>query len=440
MKTKNGIIAAVGIIAGLGFAGNVMKDVSDNSVSAGTATSGSSYTAEYGTDTSKPVWNESKTEITLSSSAGISTSSNGQSGTSPSDTTTVTDITTIVTAEENQPSAPEKVSGEMSVHFIDVGQADSTFIELPDGKTMLIDAGESGSGDKIVTYIFSEGYDTIDYLVATHAHDDHTGGLADVINSFQIRNFYMTEDGEAADNYILSVLNTGGTHVHKVTAGSVIADEGNLMAEVVAPKAYDGEETNNNSIVIKLTYNDRKFLFTGDAEKAEEDGIWTNIKCDVLKVGHHGSGSSTSANFLKKTEPSYAVISCGLHNSYGHPDDDVLKRLYERNIKVFRTDLQGTIVFTTDGSAISVNVNESPYTPQTEITTIAPPADTATRNDTVNPPSDERVVYVLNTNTKKIHYPDCSSALKIKESNKGYTDNYEWAIANGYKPCKICNP
>ena len=113
---------------------------------------------------------------------------------------------------------------------------------------------------------------------------------------------------------------------------------------------------NENSIVIKLTYGDNKFLFTGDAEKSEEDGIWTNIKCDVLKVGHHGSDSSTSENFLKKVEPTYAVISCGLGNSYGHPTDKVLRRLYERNINTYRTDLQGMIVFTSDGSEISAKL------------------------------------------------------------------------------------
>ncbi|MBS7397437.1 MAG: MBL fold metallo-hydrolase, partial [Ruminiclostridium sp.] len=184
----------------------------------------------------------------------------------------------------------------------------------------------------------------------------------------------------------------------------------------------------------KLTYGDNKFLFTGDAEKSEEDGIWTNIKCDVLKVGHHGSDSSTSENFLKKVEPTYAVISCGLGNSYGHPTDKVLRRLYERNINTYRTDLQGTIVFTSDGSEISVSVSPSEYTPPSQTTTAA----VTTPQEA--PAQSTGTTYILNTNTKKIHYSYCSSVKTMKESNKSYTEDYDGAIAAGYVPCKRCNP
>ena len=145
-------------------------------------------------------------------------------------------------------------------------------------------------------------------------------------------------------------------------AGTVILDEPELLVEVVAPKEI-ADDSNNNSVVIKLTYGENKFLFTGDAEKAEEDGIWTNIKCDVLKVGHHGSDTSSTKNFLKKVEPTYAVISCGLYNSYGHPDEAVLKRIYDRNINVYRTDIQGTIVFRSDGKDITVKNAPVEYTP-----------------------------------------------------------------------------
>ena len=202
---------------------------------------------------------------------------------------------------------------------------------------------------------------------------------------------------------MLNAVDESGAAVHEVMAGDIIYNEANLLIEVVAPKEIDYDEQNNNSIVIKLTYGDDKFLFTGDAEKSEEDGIWTNIKCDVLKVGHHGSDSSSSFNFLKKVEPTYAVISCGLHNSYGHPTDNVLKRLYDRNIDVYRTDLQGTIVFTSDGSNISVNVNPYEYAPPVVTTT------TTTKHEQNNPSDDSGTTYVLNTNTKKIHYESCSS-------------------------------
>ena len=332
-------------------------------------------------------------------------------------------------------SLPE-VNDDMVVHFIDVGQGDSIFIELPNSETMLIDAGEISQGDLVSTYILSQGYDTIDHVVATHSHNDHIGGMIEVLDTFKIGTFYMTEAVSTSSilEQALNKVAESDADTHYVIAGDVIVDCSELLCEVVAPKAIDNDEMNNNSIVIKLTYGETKFLFTGDAEKSEEDGIWTNIKCDVLKVGHHGSANSSTSNFLKKVEPKYAIISCGLGNSYGHPTDEVLKRLYDNNIDVFRTDLQGTIVFTSDGKNISVNKKPLEYTPvittTTAITTVQVQEKQQSRD----------ITYVLNTNTKKIHYESCSSVDQIKDKNKAYTDDYDSAIAQGYKPCGRCNP
>lgn len=346
------------------------------------------------------------------------------------DTTDDTALLTTITTEEI-----EMFSDDMVVHFIDVGQGDSTFIELPNGEAMLIDAGESDQANKVITYIHSQGYDTIDYVVATHAHSDHIGGLPDVLENFYIENFYMTSAVATTQIYekMLYAVQNSGTEIHDVMAGDVILDEANLLIEVVGPKVIDEDEQNNNSVIIKLTYGDDKFLFTGDAEKSEEDGVWTNIKSNVLKVGHHGSDSSSTSNFLKKVEPKYAVISCGLNNSYGHPDDTVLKRLSERNIDVFRTDLQGTIVFTSNGSGISVNITPFEYIPL-----IVTTATTQKEQETMV--NNSGATYVLNTNTKKIHYAYCSSVNNMKESNKEFTNDYNQAIADGYEPCKKCNP
>ena len=404
----------------------------------------------------------SKSEINIAISSSVGEQENSDTETTEENTDTSTDRQTepIVTSEadttdsaqtETEPVL-EDYTDEMTVHFIDVDQGDSTFIELPDGKSMLIDAGETEQGDKVVTYIQSQGYDKINYLVATHAHSDHIGGMSAVLNSFNIDNFYFTsaETSTQIYNNLLNAVDKSGAEVHSVMAGDIIFDNANLLAEVVAPKEIDNDEQNNNSIVIKLTYGNNKFLFAGDAEKSEEDGIWTNIKCDVLKVGHHGSDSSTTANFLKKVEPNYAVISCGLYNSYGHPTDKVLQRLDNNNIEIFRTDKQGSIVFTCDGNAITINNSPYEYTPPvvTEsttpvaATTTATPIATTVKQTEETPPTvnDTGTTYVLNTNTKKIHYSYCGSVKTMKESNKQYTDDYSGAIASGYVPCKKCNP
>lgn len=328
-----------------------------------------------------------------------------------------------ISSESHAPETSEEPrgTGTLTVHFIDVGQGDSAFIELPNGETMLIDAGEASEGDNVVTYILSQGYDTVDYVVASHPHDDHIGGMSDVLNNFIVKNFYLTGAVGNSDGYeeMMTALAENAIPTNYAAAGNIIIDEDKLLVEAVAPKTLDCDNLNDTSIVLKLTYNENVFLFTGDAEKKEEDNIWTNIKCDVLKVGHHGSSTSTSENFLKKTEPTYAAISAGVFNSYGHPTEKTLGALAERKIKTYRTDLQGTIIFTSDGKDITVNKDPVEY----EAPTVP-----------------ESAGYVLNTKSKKIHYPYCESVKTIKEKNKEYTDDFGAALAEGYTPCGSCKP
>lgn len=358
--------------------------------------------------------------------------------TTPETTTSTSSYSeTVVTVPAPEPSEYQ----ELKVHFLDVGQGDSCFIELPNQETMLIDAGGSEYGDSIVTYIYGQGYDTLDYIVATHPHADHIGGMADVLNTFNIKNFYATAFTTTTQTYerMLNAVESSGAKVHEVRAGSVILDEPQLLVEAVAPKTL-GDDSNNNSVVIKLTYGENKFLFTGDAEKSEEDDIWTNIKCNVLKVGHHGSATSSSANFLKKVDPKYAVISCGMGNKYGHPSDEILERLNSRNIEVFRTDLQGTIVFTSDGTIISVDKQPTVYRAPVQTTSTPATTTQTTVQTTTAAVQSVGTQYILNTNTKKIHYPSCSAVRQMKEQNKAYTEDFDGAVASGYVPCKKCNP
>ncbi len=245
--------------------------------------------------------------------------------------------------------------GNLHVFYLDVNQADSALIILPNGDSMLIDAGNAEDGAKIIKKIKSLGLDTVDYLIATHPHADHIGGMEKVVRAFDIGKIYMTNaqtNTKTFENLLLAIKEKG-KNITRAKAGVEIFSEENISAHFVAPNADFYDDLNNYSAVMKLTYGQNSFLFTGDAEKLSEDQIRHNIKCDVLKVGHHGSSSSTTSNFLKKTEPQYAVISCGSDNSYGHPHDQVMERLEREKIKIYRTDRNGTIEAVSDGKNIT---------------------------------------------------------------------------------------
>ncbi len=247
--------------------------------------------------------------------------------------------------------------GNLHIYYLDVGQADSTFILLPNGENMLIDAGTKDNGKDIVNVLDSLGVDNIDYLVGTHPHTDHIGGMQQVIENFDIGKIYMPKASSNTATYknLLNAIKKNGYTITTAKAGVNILSEDSLSATIVAPNSSAYDDLNNYSAVIKLTYGLTSFLFAGDAEKLSEDEIRTNIKCDVLKVGHHGSSTSTSKNFLKKTEPEYAIISCGADNDYGHPHKEVIQRLYNAGISTYRTDLNGTIEAISDGYTISFN-------------------------------------------------------------------------------------
>lgn len=256
----------------------------------------------------------------------------------------------------------EKLSQKdtLNVHFLDVGQGDSIFIELPDEKTMLIDAGENYHGEGIINYIGDCGYSKIDYLVATHPHADHIGSMGYIVRNMDIGSVYTPKAAANTKTYenLLESISDKGLKITSAKAGLTIAEESDYIIDVLAPVTIDESDLNNSSAVIKLTYKNNSFLFTGDAEKKELETITDDISADVLKVGHHGSNTSTTEEFLYEVRPKYAVISVGEGNEYGHPHKETLRLLEEFNCELYRTDIDKTVVFSSDGNIISVKSGE----------------------------------------------------------------------------------
>ena len=245
---------------------------------------------------------------------------------------------------------------KLIAHFIDVGQGDSSFIELPNGDTMLIDAGTASYGDDIIEYIESLGYQDIDYVVATHPHADHIGGMAEVIDAFDIETVYMPRAVSTSKTYenLLETIQDKGLSIKTGRVGVEVLNTDDLDIVMVAPNSEEYSNLNDYSIVLKITYGDTSFLYTGDAEDSLEE-ITGDIDSDVLKVGHHGSDTSTTREFLAKVNPSYAVISVGEGNSYGHPALSTIELLEGYTSNIYRTDLNGTVVISSDGVNINVD-------------------------------------------------------------------------------------
>lgn len=243
---------------------------------------------------------------------------------------------------------------KLKVDFIDVGQADSILVSNKD-ETMLIDAGNNENGKDIVDFIKSKGITKINYLIGTHPHADHIGGLDDVINSdLEIANVYMPkiQTNTKAFEDVLDALKNKNLKVTAPSKGDTFKI-GDANCEVMTDSILDKDNLNLSSIVIRLEFGENSFLFMGDAETENEKTInWP--KTNLLKVGHHGSNTSSSQNFLNQVKPEYAIIMAGKDNSYGLPKQKILDRLNKIGAKIFRTDELGTITVISDGKTIEV--------------------------------------------------------------------------------------
>lgn len=243
----------------------------------------------------------------------------------------------------------------LKIHYINVGQGDSIFIEISNNQTMLIDGAEAYFEKTIIDYIKNLGYNKIDYVIATHPHTDHIGGLSQIINTFDIDKIYMPKVVSTSKTYenLLKTIKDKGLKINTAKANVNIIDNNDLKIDIIAPNNESYSSLNNYSAVLKITYKDRSFLFMADAEKISENEITADIKADVIKVGHHGSNTSSSLEFIKRVNAKYAIISVG-KNNYNHPNKEVIDRFKNMGTKIYRTDLNGTIIVSTDGYNINI--------------------------------------------------------------------------------------
>ena len=246
-------------------------------------------------------------------------------------------------------------------HFIDVGQADSALIEC-DGETMMIDGGNVADSNVVAAYLKKEDVTELNYVVCSHAHEDHVGGLSGALSVTKADNIYApkTEANTKAYKNFKKKAEEQNVEIKHPNVGDEI-QLGSSTVEFLGPVDENGKDLNSTSIVLKITYGNTSFLFTGDAESDEEEEILNSgadLKSTVLKVGHHGSRTSTSYPFLREVMPQYAVISVEKGNSYGHPNEETLSKLSDAGVEVYRTDESGDIVMTSDGNNISITTSK----------------------------------------------------------------------------------
>lgn len=268
-------------------------------------------------------------------------------------------ITEIEESNKNIPDIDTSLD-TMAVHYIDADQGDAIFIELPQNRSMLIDASTNSQEQTVIDFISELGYSYIDYVIATHPHEDHIGGMDGVLNTFKVGKFYLPNDVATTKTYekMLEAVENNGAKVIEAKSGISIISEENLSVDILSPILVHAEEYGDDhnawSVICKLTYGENTFMFTGDAEAETESFLEGDLQSDVLKVGHHGSSTSTSEEFFYKVDPKIAVISCGVDNDYGHPHDEIMALLERENVKIYRTDISGNITVTSNGNVLDV--------------------------------------------------------------------------------------
>ena len=239
---------------------------------------------------------------------------------------------------------------KLNIFFLDVGQADSSLIVYND-MSMLIDAGNVNDGDKILEGIKKLGLKDIDYVIGTHIHEDHMGGMKKIVDGIDIGKIYMPYNDSSTTKYykeLLKSIQSKDMMIEEALVGDKIKFTDKIEAEIMAVDNTQPEDENDASIVVQITYGEMEYLFMADATtKVEKNRVWEDV--DVLKVGHHGSNTSSSKSFLESVDPEISIISVGKENSYGLPKDTIIKRLNSIGTNIYRTDVSGTIQIISDG-------------------------------------------------------------------------------------------
>lgn len=336
-------------------------------------------------------------------------------------------------------------SGQLTVHFIDVGQGDAIFIQTPE-QNILIDGGTRAAGSSVVNYIKKQGIEKLDMVVSTHPHEDHIGGLISVLQAFPVAEIIdpaVAHTTKTFEEY-LTLIDQKDIKFTEGRAGMSRDLGGGAKMEILHPSSPSSSHLNDASVVVKLTFGQVSLMFTGDAEQDSEGQILLRSQVQptsaILKVGHHGSRTSTTQAFLDAVDPEVAVILCGKDNNYGHPHEETLQKLAAAGVDIYRTDLHGTIVVQTDGQTYDINVKQPyQYTPQKV------PEEPAKAEQTVEQKPDSQPAsstgqYVGSIKSDKYHKPSCRHAKNIKPENEIWFGTIEEAKTKGYSPCGVCKP
>ena len=340
--------------------------------------------------------------------------------------------------------------GDMAVHFIDVGQGLAILVQSG-GENLLYDGGNRAHADEVVQYLKNQQVETIDYMISSHYDEDHLGGLVKCLDNFEVEHV-LGSDYVHTSELFNTFMNTATAHAIIVEYPSVgdTYEFGTGSFTVMAPDGIS-QNSNDNSVVIRLVNGNNSFMFMGDAEEtSEQDMISTgmNLDCDVLSLGHHGSASSTTWDLLEASTPSWVVISCGQDNSYGHPSAETMGKLKDMDIPVFRTDDQGTIIALSDGNAISWNQepcndyasgsekkgSDSSSSQTAEYSGNDAAVSESEAAEVSDSDTQERMVWISATGSKYHSKPDCGNM----NPNKATQETESQALSQGYEACKKC--